>query len=108
MEDEEITYSDDLLPNSSSAFLSEPDREITRELSEERARVLAAVPLLNELLTWFDDQIEAMDSIDGLDPDQTDLRAQIIGRQLAKASLSLSRGRLESMRDSYAPKSDDR
>jgi len=103
MNEEDILLSDDLSPDNSGSVYQVPVDEVSaHEASEERAKVMQAAPLLDELLDWFTKQITALDSIDGLDLESNvPLTAQLMGRQVAKAALESSRTNLAVLKDEY-------
>lgn len=68
--DEELYEAEDDLVGASgdAAGIYEPEAEAdeTREEVEERAAIATALPLMEELLDWFTEQIAASDSIEQL------------------------------------------
>jgi hypothetical protein len=105
MAEDETLYSDDLLPLDSSMLNLDPDPEQVREEQAERTEILAAAPILNSLLEWFDSEIAMCDTLEGitLEADSIDIKAQLLARQLLKAKLQAVKNNLEVKKDSFLP-----
>lgn len=110
--DESELISDDLMPNEAGSQVFDPfhaDEEVEHEQrvasSTERAMILGAEPLLDEIFKWIDFAIEDCDSINHIDPKLTiSMEAQMYGMKHAKKKLNLARGRLVALRETYIDK----
>lgn len=101
----DVAVTDDLNPNEagSSFFQPEADPIAVEEINEEKAMVTGAGRvLLDFVITWCDTEIEAADSIAGLDLEShVELAAQVKAQQLVKIKFQEARSRLQSMRETY-------
>lgn len=117
--DEELYEAEDDLVGASgdAAGIYEPDAEDgeTREEVEERVAIASALPLMEELLDWFTEQITAADSISqlmdtkdltGLPLEQA-LHAQHIVAQLLTAKKQSLQARYEAFNERAAGGDDD-
>lgn len=102
--DETLTQSDDLYPTDSSMLDLNPPAEQILEEQAERGELLAAAPLLDSLLAWFDGEIALANSIDGLDVEsRVSLEGQVLARQILKEKLEGAKSRLQASKDSFLP-----
>lgn len=99
---DDILLSDDLAPLDSSTLNLTPPEEQVAEVNIERAMVQSGGLLIDEILSWFDEDLASLDSINGLDVESpVDLKAQIIARSIAKTMLQASRDRLANLQENY-------
>ena len=99
-DDTEIT--DNLLPNEGGVFAIAQEAEPDYEESTEQAMVVGSYPILDEILTWFDTEIEFANDIYSLDPKSpVPLESQIIARKELKSLLLASKSRLEVLKDAH-------
>lgn len=55
---------DDPYPNDGSTFYSPPEDDLNKQVVEvEKLEAIQAAPFLDQTLQWFEDQMEACDSI---------------------------------------------
>jgi hypothetical protein len=104
---DDITLSDDLTPSvSPGVYQPEPDPALTAELNAEQNMILAAGPMLDKILGWFDGHIDALSRVQGLNPEsKIPLEAQLIGLSEATGRMIALRGELEAMKDGFIKKS---
>ena len=99
---DDLLLSDDLAPLDSSTLNLNPPEEQTQEINHERAMVQAGSLMIEEILSWFDADLKALDSISGLDAESpVELKAQLLGRGIAKTMLEASRERLAGLQEQY-------
>jgi hypothetical protein len=99
---DDTEYTDDLLPLDGGLINLDPPEEQKLEEQIEGSAVMASAPIIKSLLEWFDIEIALTDSIDGIDLEaNVPLAAQILARQLLKAKLVDSKGRLMAQRDAF-------
>lgn len=96
---------DDLMPlDGAGIYNPSAPQEQREEIVVEKNMVLAASPLIDSILEWFDDQVRTLNTLDGVDLNK-DLPLQIYGRKYASDRLREARADLEAMRDSYIKQS---
>jgi type IV secretory pathway protease TraF len=102
--DEDVLFSDDLLPLDGSLLNLDPPEEQIREEQAERGEVLASAPLIASILAWFDEQIAQCDNIDGIDLESPiEVKAQLMARQIVKARLRIAKDDLEIKQATFVP-----
>jgi hypothetical protein len=100
MEDMEIT--DNLLPLDGESFYPRIDPELQEELNNEKTKVLAAAPLIEDILMWFDNQIEHLNTLNAIDfNSKVSIEAQVYGRKYAVDRLMEVRSELEVLQEEY-------
>jgi hypothetical protein len=96
---------DDLMPNDGTFYhLTEPEEQ-KQEESEERAKAIQGMALLEELIERLNTRITFYDSLNSIAPDVKDtpeqhLRACIAG-QMTKQNLIQEKEYMEGLRDKY-------
>jgi hypothetical protein len=96
---------DDMYPRDGSFYQApEPDSQL-QEKQEERARVKSAIPMLNDLISRFDERIAFYSSIDSIPADPTKSPAAfqrlVAANRLVKDTLVSEKEYLEALRDEY-------
>lgn len=94
------------LPNDGSSFyIPEVPAEQKIEMSEEKQRAVAAYPILDELLTWFDEAIKNTDSIEILKADarrrNKSHEVMVEAYDITRELLTIKRGELESIKTTF-------
>lgn len=101
MDDELL--SDDLMPNEGSAFYPEVDEDLQQEENREKAMIQAAEPLMDDLLLWFQNQIDETDSVSKIDlTSKVSVEAQIQAQQIVKNKLMVMKVSLEILRTKHS------
>ena len=96
----------DDLPNDGSTFYQpEVPKKQKIEVSEEKQRAVAAYPILDELLEWFDQAIKNTDSVEILRADAKRRGVSdgemLLGYDVARELLSIKRNELESIKITF-------
>lgn len=99
MDDEELLVDEDYPTD--GALLRLPEERLLAD-NEERAMVTGAIPLLNDIIAWFDDKIAWADSIGSLNTESsTPVESQIIARQILREMLISKRIEITNLRDTH-------
>lgn len=98
--------SDNLYPNTGDTYYK-PEMPADRkdEESEEKAKALAGMPLINDLIARFDKRIAFYDSLESIPSDvsthpEEHLRA-VLANQMAKENLRAEKEYLEGLKSTY-------
>ena len=95
----------DLLPNEGTFYQPEVPQERQEKEQSEKAFIREALPVMEELLSWFDKQADECDRLSVLDLEsKTPVESQIIAyRELANL-LRTKKGELSALEFSYKRK----
>lgn len=85
-------------PNDSSYFSPDVPEERVANEGDERARAIASLPILEDVLAWFGEQLEETKSVDNLDhtEETATVKEQLIAYALLRKLLSSKRDELSS------------
>lgn len=113
IDDEELLQDEPMGASGDAAgvYEPEPDEEQTREDNAERAAIATAMPLMEELMSWFDEQIAASDSIKQLVVTQKltgiGLEESIHAHDIVRTLLEEKRDSLQARYDSFNDPEDE-
>lgn len=96
----------DLVPNEGNFYVAPIDADDNQKANQERAESLEALPLLQDIIDWFDAQAEELNRNTAINLKHPTLSAveQIHAHQLAIDLLKKKKGELKSIFDTYKPK----
>lgn len=97
---------DNIYPNDGAPFLPTEPEEQQIEQGEEKAQVLQALPIIQDIVDRFDARIKALDSVDAIPADvqtnPTDFMHFVASNRLTKANLIAEKEWLEDLIDMYS------
>lgn len=95
----------DLVPNQGDFYIPLKDEDEQQALSKERTEALQALPLLEDLITWFDKQADETDRMSNLDIEsKLDMKSQVMAFQMLAELLKAKKGELQAIFNAYKPK----
>lgn len=82
---------DDLMPNTGDAFLPPETEEQQQEDAEEKSKVTSAAPYIDDLIEWFQQQIDLCDSVKNVlatsDKKKLDLNNAMVAHDIVRQLL---------------------
>lgn len=95
----------DLIPNEGSFYVPEVDEEDHLKASKERSEALEALPLLEDIIQWFDKQADETDRMSNINHEsKMPIQSQVLAYQLLADLLLKKKGELQSIFEAYKPK----
>ena len=96
----------DLLMNEGSFYAPQIDEADQQEANKERAETLEAMPILEDIISWFDLQAKELNTVTSIDLKHPKLTVeeQIHGHQVAIDLLNKKKGEFKSLIEAYKPK----
>jgi hypothetical protein len=103
--DSETEILDDLMPNEApppGIYEVPEDEQVRKEINEEAAMVGGARPMFEEILSWFDNEIDWAAKINGLDTEsKVPLEAQLLAKQRYQKFMTEAKGRLVVLKNEH-------
>lgn len=98
IEEQTENVADDLAPNDGGLFLEQPAPEQVEAENKDRAMIIGAQPLLDEIFAWIDAERDSCDSVDNIDlKSETKATVQIQAQKLLREKLMVLRVSLQNM-----------
>lgn len=95
----------DLIPNEGSFFIPEKDEAEQLELNKEKTEALQALPLLQDIISWFDKQADETNRMTNINHEsKMPIESQILAYQLLADLFMTKKGELQAIFDTYKPK----
>jgi len=93
---------DDMYPNDGSFYQPIVPKEIEQANKEEQSIAKQSLPIIDEIVEWFDKQIQESEKLTNIDVEsKVPVQAQIIALQELSRLLELKKGDLQVLRFMY-------
>lgn len=94
-----------IVPNDGEAFQTPAQIELKKEISEEKAMIKSAEPLLDRIFAFLDEQIAFASDISSIDISSDDIKAQVMAQSFLKDRLYAVKNDLENLKSAHLDKS---